>query len=181
MSTPLVHELTDALTDLVDWETFGVYLKGVKYEHILAIQKKAFSNEEGKLQLFHKWLTVCPDASWDNVVEALEKTSLIVLAEKVKNEKCKRRPTEPVTSTSSVVTIDSNHDLKTENEQLKLQLRSMQKELLRLQQLNKHLHGDRERIMNGISERDRLQCNYTEQLKKEIRTMKLTIEKLSRT
>ncbi len=62
-----------------------------------------------------------------------------------------------------------NEQLQLEHEQLKSRLQSMKEELAKLEQLNKDLHGDRTRIMNGISERDRLQHNKMEELKQNIR------------
>ncbi len=44
-----------------------------------------------------------------------------------------------------------NEQLQQENEQLKSRLQSIKEELAKKEQLSKHLHGDRTRIMNDIT------------------------------
>ena len=178
LTTPTIPELTECLSDLVDWDTFGVYLKGIKYGDILSIQKKVSDIDEGKLKLFHKWLSVCPGASWHDIVEALNKARLFTLAEKVKSEKCvSNLKTKRHTGLEDV---PNSKKLKTENDLLKSKLVSLQDELTKLQQQNRQLYNDRERVMSGIDERDHQQHQYSEGLTEEIRTMKLIIEKLTK-
>ncbi len=80
-----VATLDEQLSRLVDWEKFGLQLRGVKNEDIETIKKNHPADNAGqRLALYHKWLTVCPDASWSDVVIALEKAGEYTLAEHIK-------------------------------------------------------------------------------------------------
>ena len=84
LKLPTVAELDEHLRSLVDWETFGIQLRGIEYEDIETIMKEKAGNNAGqKLALYHKWLTVCPDATWRDVSTALEKASKFTLEKSI--------------------------------------------------------------------------------------------------
>lgn len=47
-------------------------------------ERRYISNQ--KIALYNKWLSVCPEAKWSDVISALERTSHILLASKVKQK-----------------------------------------------------------------------------------------------
>ena len=73
MDKPEVHLLDKYLKDLVFWEQFALYLPEIKQPHIDTIKREVEKNiAEQKIALFNKWLQMYPEASWQNVIYALE-------------------------------------------------------------------------------------------------------------
>ena len=73
MSKPTVKELDEGLKALIHWERFAVHLPGVEYEDIGVIRKNKRGDViDQKLDLYETWLKAYPDASWSDVVKALE-------------------------------------------------------------------------------------------------------------
>ena len=68
---PDVGELYRALKGLTDWKSFSLNLKGLQIHHIREIQKNEKNLTDCKNDLYMKWLQVCPDAKWLDVVTAL--------------------------------------------------------------------------------------------------------------
>ena len=90
--------LTDLLeeTDRVtDWYTFGVFLK-MPTEDLKDIENR-FASTAGlkrcKIELFTLWLQRNPNASWDQIAQALEKCDQIAMAERIR--KYRLPPTLP--------------------------------------------------------------------------------------
>ena len=98
-SSLTVAELDEQLDDLVDWETFGTHLRKIKSKDIEIIERLPSVHKQ-KFALYRKWLKVCPDATWSDVVIALEKAQEFTLAEQVKslrnNQQCDGRQKEIV-------------------------------------------------------------------------------------
>ena len=81
---PEVKDLVLWLKDLVDWVPFAEQLPGIRQAHIQLIkaQNRGKINDE-KRELFIKWLSVHPGASYNDVVNALKKAEEIELAEEI--------------------------------------------------------------------------------------------------
>ena len=81
---PEVKYLVLWLKDLVDWVPFAEQLPGIRQAHIQLIeaQNRGKINAE-KRELFIKWLAVYPGASYNDVVNALEKAEQMELAEEI--------------------------------------------------------------------------------------------------
>ena len=74
MSKPTERELDERLKKVVEWERFALYLPEIKQEDIDMIKKdRPNGTLDQKLYLYKVWLKKHPDASWSDVVEALEK------------------------------------------------------------------------------------------------------------
>ena len=82
-----VVALLRELQQVKDWHMLGIYLN-IPPEELKAIRKQ-FLNAEGiercKAELFELWLKLTPNASWDDVVSALKRTSEIRLAEEIES------------------------------------------------------------------------------------------------
>ncbi len=73
MEKPTVRELAIRLKDLVMWERFAIHLPEIETPQIQIIKRESpQAIEDQKIQLFNKWLRVCPSASWQHVIHALE-------------------------------------------------------------------------------------------------------------
>ena len=88
--------LTDLLEEtdkLTDWYTFGVFLK-MPTEDLKDIENR-FASTAGlkrcKIELFTLWLQRNPNASWDQIAQALEKCDQIAMADRIR--KCHPTPT----------------------------------------------------------------------------------------
>ena len=80
---PQYDQLIELLDTLVNWQKFGTFLPGIKSEHIQVIERDIRGNDLQKATLFSKWLSVLPEASWQDVLSALEKSQEYSLASKV--------------------------------------------------------------------------------------------------
>lgn len=88
MDKPTVPELDKCLKDLVkDWKRFALHLPGIGPTDIDVIKEDVRDDAvQQKIALYSKWLKVYPDASWDDVVETLEKVDENSIAEQVKKK-----------------------------------------------------------------------------------------------
>ena len=69
-----IQELSECLRDMVHWEEFALHLPEVDQTDINIIKKNNRDDVvDQKLDLYETWLKVFPSASWDDVIQALEK------------------------------------------------------------------------------------------------------------
>ena len=80
---PKYDQLIELLDTIVNWQKFGAFLPGIKSEHIQVIECENRRIDLQKAALFTKWLSVHPEASWQDVLFALEKSQEYSLASKV--------------------------------------------------------------------------------------------------
>ena len=76
---PKYDQLIELLDTLVNWQKFGAFLPGIKSEHIQVLERDNRGTDQQKTALFSKWLSVCPEASWQDVVSALQKSRELAL------------------------------------------------------------------------------------------------------
>ena len=115
-SRPTGKELDLELVKLVDWQVFATHLPGVERENIEKIQWNYHEVCLQKLELFGTWLRIQPDASWKDVVLALENARENTLAEAVRR---KFKVHFPVQDTSSTLRVDERHQIQhTSNEKV---------------------------------------------------------------
>ena len=92
MEKPTELKLFEYLVDLIDWTIFAQNLPGIKQRHIQKIKKENKDKvDEERRALYKKWLEVYPDASWNDVIEALEKAERKDIALTVKTQEAKER------------------------------------------------------------------------------------------
>ena len=92
MEKPTVLKLVEYLVDLIDWAIFAQYLPGIKERHIQKIEQENKGKvDDQKRALYNKWLEVYPDASWNDVIEALKKAERKDIALTVKTQEVKGR------------------------------------------------------------------------------------------
>ena len=113
-SRPTERELDLELVKLVDWQVFATHLPGLERENIEQIQRNNHEVHLQKLELFGTWLRIQPDASWEDVVLALENARENTLAEAVKK---KFKISFPVQDTASTMRVYESHQIQhTSNE-----------------------------------------------------------------
>ena len=76
---PNYDQLIESLDTLVNWQKFGTFLPGIKSEDIQVIERDNKGTDKQKATLFSKWLSVCPKASWQDVMSALQKSRELAL------------------------------------------------------------------------------------------------------
>ena len=80
-----VQALDESLKDLVKWEMVATHLPEMTQSEIETIVKDhSGNNNKQKLILYDTWLRLCPDATWNNFIQALEKAKEITLAHNIK-------------------------------------------------------------------------------------------------
>ena len=92
MEKPTVLKLVGYLVDLTDWIKFAQHLPGIEERHIDQVKKENRDKvDDERRALYKKWLAVCPDASWNDVIEALEKAERKDIALTIKTQEVKGR------------------------------------------------------------------------------------------
>ena len=87
MEKPKVLKLVEYLVDLTDWIKFAQHLPGIEERHIDQIKKENRDKvDDERRAVYKKWLEVYPDASWNDVIEALEKAERKDIAQEVKEK-----------------------------------------------------------------------------------------------
>ena len=76
--------LVKCLDRLINWQTFGINLPGIKKEHIQQIEADHRDVNQQKSALCKVWLRVHPNAKWEDVITALEQARQYALAKKIK-------------------------------------------------------------------------------------------------
>ena len=72
-SRPTECELDLELVELVHWQRFATHLPDLTRADIEEIEKNRYDVKDQKLELFGTWLRKSSDASWNDVISALEK------------------------------------------------------------------------------------------------------------
>ena len=92
MEKPTVLQLVDYLVDLIKWTKFAQHLPGIEERHIEQIKEENRGEiDDQKRALYNRWLEVYPDASWNDVIEALEKAERKDIALTVKTQEAKEK------------------------------------------------------------------------------------------
>ena len=85
MARPTEAELDQHLRELTHWHSFALHLPGMEQTHISVIKENnPHDVEKQKLALYGKWLSICPSASWSDVVQALEDAGELSMANKIR-------------------------------------------------------------------------------------------------
>ena len=85
-SRPTESELDLELAELTNWQVFATHLPGVTRGDIEQIREDNRIVEQQKFELFGTWLRRSPDASWKDIVLALEKARELTLADTIKRK-----------------------------------------------------------------------------------------------
>ena len=95
MEKPTVLKLLEYLVDLTDcriWIKFAQHLPGIEKRHIDHVTEENKGKvDDQKKALYKKWLEVYPNASWNDVIEALEKAERKDIALTVKTQEVKEK------------------------------------------------------------------------------------------
>ena len=83
-SRPTESELDLELAELVNWQRFATHLRDLTRGDIEQIEQDNRDVQRQKLDLFGTWLRRSPNASWNDIVLALEKAKEITLANVIK-------------------------------------------------------------------------------------------------
>uniref|UniRef100_A0A1X7TE79 Death domain-containing protein n=1 Tax=Amphimedon queenslandica TaxID=400682 RepID=A0A1X7TE79_AMPQE len=71
---PDISLLIQWLEPLVDWKPFGLGLPGITHSDISKIEAEKVTIDERKLALYSKWLNIASNATWADVINALNKS-----------------------------------------------------------------------------------------------------------
>ena len=74
------------LDELVEWQSFGYWLPKIEEHDIPKIEKESSNLNEQKRKLYSKWLSVCPEATWNDVIKALEANREKKIAQDIKKK-----------------------------------------------------------------------------------------------
>ena len=83
-SRPTDSELDVELAELVNWQRFATHLTDLTRGDIEQIEQDKRDVQQQKLELYGTWLRRCPNASWNDIVLALEKSKETTLANVIK-------------------------------------------------------------------------------------------------
>ena len=80
---PTLADLDRSLNKLVNWEKMAIYLPKIDQSDVGTIKKENQNLAQQKLALCTKWLSVYPDASWEDVNDALREAEENTLAKEI--------------------------------------------------------------------------------------------------
>ena len=86
MPKPSVEDLQEYLQDLVHWERLAIHLPGIEQKDIDIIKRDRNDTVDQKQCLYDVWLRAYPDASWEDVVHALEKVKENGIAKNIREK-----------------------------------------------------------------------------------------------
>uniref|UniRef100_A0A1X7SZX3 Death domain-containing protein n=1 Tax=Amphimedon queenslandica TaxID=400682 RepID=A0A1X7SZX3_AMPQE len=86
-STPRLKEMLTVLETLMDWKEFGINL-GIEYHEIKKIKKENKLINDSKIKLYNYWLNADTAASWQKVINALERMQLKTLSSEIRRKYC---------------------------------------------------------------------------------------------
>ena len=85
-SRPTESELDLELAELVNWQRFATHLPDLTRGDIKQLEQDNRDVQRQKLELYGTWLQRCPNASWNDIVLALEKAKETTLANVIKTK-----------------------------------------------------------------------------------------------
>ena len=85
-SRPTESELDVELADLVNWQRFATHLPDLTRGDIKQLEQDNRDVQRQKLELYGTWLQRCPNASWNDIVLALENSKETTLANVIKTK-----------------------------------------------------------------------------------------------
>uniref|UniRef100_A0A1X7T2W5 Death domain-containing protein n=1 Tax=Amphimedon queenslandica TaxID=400682 RepID=A0A1X7T2W5_AMPQE len=99
---PDISLLIQCLEPLVDWQSFACCLPGITQHDVLIIEAEGSSMNDRKRKLYSKWLSVYPEATWNDVITALTIRRENTLAQNIK-EMIEGHPSVPNASNGAAV------------------------------------------------------------------------------
>ena len=85
-SRPTENELDLELAELVNWQTFATHLPDLTRGDIEQIEQNNRDVQRQKLELYGTWLRRCPNASWNDIVLALENSKETTLGDVIRTK-----------------------------------------------------------------------------------------------
>ena len=85
-SRPTESELDLELAELVNWQRFATHLPDLTRGDIKQLEQDNRDVQRQKLELYGTWLQRCPNASWNDIVLALENSKETTLANVIKTK-----------------------------------------------------------------------------------------------
>ena len=85
-SRPTESELDLELAELVNWQRFATHLPDLTTGDIKQLEQDNRNIQRQKLELYGTWLRRCPNASWNDIVLALENSKETTLANVIKTK-----------------------------------------------------------------------------------------------
>ena len=126
---PDISLLTEWLEPLVDWKPFGLGLPGITYSDISKIEAENTKIDEQKLALYSKWLSIAPEATWADVINALNKRRENKLVQNIRRNLQKSAP-RSASSYCAVTTRPSQKLLPSPQAEVKFETAEDEKEIL---------------------------------------------------
>ena len=108
--TPSMNELHLELKGLVRWKKFATHLRMMEQSDIDKTTKDNCDSAEQRLAVFGTWLHKCTNASWEDVVSALEKIDENILAEHLRMKYCPASSFLPPSSHSQSPPLSTSSD-----------------------------------------------------------------------
>ena len=99
---PDISLLTQWLEPLVDWQSFGYCLPGITQHDVSIIEAENSRINDRKRNLYSKWLSVSPEATWNDVITALIIRRENTLAQNIK-KMIEGHPSAPNASNGAAV------------------------------------------------------------------------------
>ena len=90
-SSPREDLWAEWLEPLTKWQTFGLFLPGIKQKDIDKIEEDKTGVDSRKMALWTKWTTVHPTGTWNDVISALKRLKENALATDIEGRLSKEK------------------------------------------------------------------------------------------
>ena len=84
-STIELRTVFEEVQEVVDWMPFGVFLK-LELSQLKRIEQEYSESKRRLLEMLGTWLKLFPDASWIDIVKALQSIDHKVLAQRIEEK-----------------------------------------------------------------------------------------------
>ena len=85
-----LHNLSSELASVIDWFSLGLNL-GLQKHELTKIERDYQGNDRRRVEMLDLWLHRTPNATWEDVVRALQQMGENVVAENIREKYIRRR------------------------------------------------------------------------------------------
>ena len=115
---PTEKQLAKELKKVEEWQSLAIALPKIEMDHIETIEKNYKLEERQKLAFYKKWLEVCPNATWSDIIDGLKEIECNAIAEGLEEKLTATAKEHNTTQHNNTVTLEHQDTVLSELEEL---------------------------------------------------------------